>query len=54
MEIQKINAAEKEILSVDRAFVAADKGCAVGTMLKKADAQIDIVGKVTVESGEEV
>ncbi|WP_077596146.1 OsmC family protein [Oceanobacillus kimchii] len=43
------NATEKEIRSVNRAFKAADKGCAVGNMLKKADAQIDIVGKVSVE-----
>ncbi|MBY7142001.1 OsmC family protein [Virgibacillus sp. NKC19-3] len=51
--ILSANATEKDIQSVNRAFTSADKGCAVGNMLKKADVQIDIVGNVSVEFGEE-
>ncbi|HZH63113.1 MAG TPA: OsmC family protein [Metabacillus sp.] len=43
---------EEQIESANRTFMAADKACAVGNMLKKADAQIDIVGKVSVASAE--
>ncbi|KAB8128994.1 osmotically inducible protein OsmC [Gracilibacillus oryzae] len=42
-------ATEKQREAVDRAFMSADKSCAVGNMLKKADAQITIEGKVTVK-----
>ncbi|MCS0788520.1 OsmC family protein [Cytobacillus firmus] len=42
------DATEDQIQSANRAMVAADKGCAVGNMLKKADVQIDVEGKVTL------
>lgn len=46
------DATEEQIESANRAIAAADKGCAVGNMLKKADVQINIEGKVSVASGE--
>jgi peroxiredoxin-like protein len=48
------DATEDQIQSANRAIVAADKGCAVGNMLKKADVQIDVEGKVTLLSKENV
>ncbi|WP_054860583.1 OsmC family protein [Gracilibacillus sp. JCM 18860] len=42
-------ATEKQSQAADRAFISADKSCAVGNILKKADAQITIEGKVTVK-----
>jgi lipoyl-dependent peroxiredoxin len=51
--ILSADATEEQIQSAYRAISAADKGCAVGNMLKKADTQLDIVGKVSVQSGEE-
>jgi peroxiredoxin-like protein len=47
------DATEEQIESANRAIMAADKGCAVGNMLKKADVQINIVGNVSVTSGED-
>jgi peroxiredoxin-like protein len=47
------DATEDQIQSANRAIVAADKGCTVGNMLKKADVQIDVEGKVSIASGEE-
>ncbi|WP_366249559.1 OsmC family protein [Terribacillus aidingensis] len=44
------DATEEQIESVKRTFLAADKACAVGNMLKKADAEITIEGKITVAS----
>lgn len=41
------NATEKQIQSADRLFVAADKGCAVGNLLKKADVKIEIQGAIS-------
>lgn len=46
------DATEEQIQTANRVIVAADKGCAVGNMLKKADVQIDVVGKVSVTSVE--
>ena len=46
------DATEEQIQTANRAFVLADKGCAIGKLLKKADVQIDIDGKVSVQSGE--
>ncbi|MFC0273235.1 OsmC family protein [Metabacillus herbersteinensis] len=46
------DATEEQIESANRAIVAADKGCAVGNTLKKADVQINIEGKVSVGYGE--
>jgi lipoyl-dependent peroxiredoxin len=40
------DAKEEEKQTAIRTIEAADKGCKVGNMLKKADVQIDIVGKV--------
>lgn len=44
------DATEEQIQSVNRTIVAADKGCTIGNMLKKADVQIEIKGKVSVAS----
>lgn len=43
-------ATEEQIQTANRAFMLADKGCAIGNMLKKADAQIHIKGKLTVQN----
>lgn len=43
-------ATEEQIKTANKAFILADKGCSIGNMLKKADAQIDIEGKVSVLS----
>ena len=43
------DASEEQIQLANRAFGTADKGCGVGNMLKKADVQIDIDGKVSLE-----
>ena len=42
------DATEEQMHSAHRAITAADKGCAVGNMLKKADVQISIEGKVAL------
>ncbi|RAS91021.1 hypothetical protein A3863_07270 (plasmid) [Priestia endophytica] len=42
------DATEDQIQSVNRAILSADKACAIGNMLKKADVQIDIEGKVSI------
>ncbi|AZV59450.1 OsmC family protein [Peribacillus frigoritolerans] len=46
--ILSANATEDQIQLANRAIMAADKGCAVGNMLKKADVQIEIKGKVFI------
>ncbi|MCI2256480.1 OsmC family protein [Domibacillus sp. PGB-M46] len=51
--ILSANATEEQVQSANRTILAADKGCAIGNMLKKADVQIDLEGKVSVASGEE-
>ncbi|WP_062106494.1 OsmC family protein [Bacillus niameyensis] len=48
------DATEEQIQLANRAFMSADKGCAIGKMLKKADVQIDIAGEVSLQSGEEI
>ena len=40
-------ATEEQIHSAQRATEAADKGCEVGNLLKKADVKIEIQGKVS-------
>ncbi|MGG3449263.1 OsmC family protein [Domibacillus aminovorans] len=40
-------ASEEQIQSAQRAMEAADKGCEVGNLLKKADVKIEIQGKVS-------
>ncbi|MFD0051265.1 OsmC family protein [Actinomycetes bacterium NPDC127524] len=40
-------ATEEQILSAQRATEAADKGCDVGNILKKADVKIEVQAKVT-------
>jgi lipoyl-dependent peroxiredoxin len=52
--ILSADATEEQIQSANRAIVAADKGCAVGNMLKKADVQIGVEGKVSLLSEENV
>jgi len=44
------NATEEQTKSVNRAIDSANKSCAVGNILKKADAQITIEGNVSVSS----
>ncbi|MEM1503635.1 OsmC family protein [Domibacillus sp. 8LH] len=51
--ILSADATEEQIQAANRAIVAADKGCAIGNMLKKAEVQIDFEGKVSVASGKE-
>ncbi|WP_338789550.1 OsmC family protein [Metabacillus sp. FJAT-53654] len=51
--ILSADATEDQIQSANRAIVAADKAYAIGNMLKKADVQIDIEGKVSISSKEE-
>ncbi|WP_080848253.1 OsmC family protein [Cytobacillus gottheilii] len=43
-------ATEEQVQAAQRTFVSADKACAVGNLLKAANAQIDIEGKVTVQN----
>ncbi|MEK4556244.1 OsmC family protein [Jeotgalicoccus sp. FSL K6-3177] len=43
------NATEEEIKFVERAFNTADMGCHVGNLLKRADAEIKIEGKIIFE-----
>ncbi|MGE8081580.1 OsmC family protein [Peribacillus loiseleuriae] len=43
------DATEKQIQSAHRATEAADKGCVVGNLLKKADVKIEIQGKVSTK-----
>ncbi|PLS18688.1 osmotically inducible protein OsmC [Bacillus sp. M6-12] len=40
---------EEQIQSAQRAMEAADKGCEVGNLLKKADVKIEIQGKVSMK-----
>ncbi|WP_121614289.1 OsmC family protein [Mesobacillus foraminis] len=47
-------ATEEQIQTTNRAIQSADKGCAIGKMLKRADVQIDILGNVSVQSGQGV
>ncbi|MCO0600414.1 OsmC family protein [Peribacillus butanolivorans] len=42
-------ATEEQIQSAQRATEAADKGCDVGNILKKADVKIEVQGKVSVK-----
>jgi osmotically inducible protein OsmC len=41
------DATEEQIQSAHKATEAEDKGCEVGNMLKKADVQIEVQGKVS-------
>ena len=41
-------ATEEEIKFVERAFNTADMGCHIGNLLKRADAEIKIEGKITL------
>lgn len=43
------SATEEEIKFVERAFNTADMGCHVGNLLKRADAEIKIEGKILFE-----
>jgi lipoyl-dependent peroxiredoxin len=43
------NATEKQIQIAERLFAAADKGCAVGNLLKKADVKIEIQGDLSLQ-----
>jgi osmotically inducible protein OsmC len=43
------DATEEQIQSAQRAIEAADKGCEVGNLLKKADVKIEIQGKVSLK-----
>jgi lipoyl-dependent peroxiredoxin len=43
------DATEDQIQSAQRATEAADKGCEVGNLLKKADVKIEIQGKVSLK-----
>ncbi|PCD05032.1 osmotically inducible protein OsmC [Peribacillus simplex] len=47
--INFVSATEDQIQSANRAILAADKGCSVGNMLKKANVQIDIEVKYLFE-----
>ncbi|MDP1421436.1 OsmC family protein [Peribacillus simplex] len=40
------NATDKQVQSAERLFVAADKGCVVGNLLKKADVKIEVQGEI--------
>lgn len=42
------SATEEEIKFVERAFNTADMGCHIGNLLKRADAEIKIEGKITL------
>ena len=41
-------ATEEEIKFMERAFNTADMGCHIGNLLKRADAEIKIEGKITL------
>ncbi|WP_197233554.1 OsmC family protein [Priestia endophytica] len=41
------NATKKQIQIAERLFVAADKGCTIGNLLKKADVKIEIIGQIS-------
>lgn len=43
-----VDVTEEQKQAANRAIAAADKACTVGNILKKADVQIDIEGKVAV------
>ena len=42
------SATEEEIKFVERAFNTADMGCHIGNLLKRADAEIKIEGRITL------
>ena len=42
------SATEEEIKFMERAFNIADMGCHIGNLLKRADAEIKIEGKITL------
>ena len=42
------SATEEEIKFMERAFNTADMGCHIGNLLKRADAEIKIEGKITL------
>ncbi|WP_338787213.1 OsmC family protein [Metabacillus sp. FJAT-53654] len=48
--ILSVDATKDQIESANRTIQAADKACAIGNMLKKADVQIMIEGKVSLAS----
>ncbi|KMM59964.1 hypothetical protein ACH95_10690 [Bacillus glycinifermentans] len=39
-------ATEKQIQSANRIFAAADRGCTIGNLLKKADVKIEVQGEI--------
>ena len=41
------NATDKQVQSAERLFAAADKGCVVGNLLKKADVRIEVQGEIS-------
>ncbi|MGM0855364.1 MAG: OsmC family protein [Bacillota bacterium] len=41
------NATDKQVQSAERLFVAADRGCVVGNLLKKAGVKIEVQGKIS-------
>ncbi|MFB9758623.1 hypothetical protein [Ectobacillus funiculus] len=43
------DATEKQIQIANRLFAAADKGCAVGNLLKKADVKIEVQRKLSTK-----
>ncbi|UNT71720.1 OsmC family protein (plasmid) [Bacillus sp. N447-1] len=43
------SATEKHIQVANRLFEAADKGCAVGNLLKKADVKIEVKGEISTK-----
>ena len=42
------DATDEQVQSVHRAISSADKACAIGNLLKKAEVQIEIEGKVSI------
>lgn len=40
---------EKQLELANRLFVSADKGCAVGNLLKKADVKIEVQGEISTK-----
>ncbi|MGM0878752.1 MAG: hypothetical protein ACQEWV_29765 [Bacillota bacterium] len=43
------SATEKQIQSANRLFAAADKGCVVGNLLKKANVKIEVQGEISTK-----
>ncbi|MCU6711537.1 OsmC family protein [Paenibacillus sp. J5C_2022] len=52
--ILSIDATEDQIELAHEAIVAADKGCAIGNLLKKAEVEIEFEGKVSLVSDKDV